>query len=80
MTGEWDEKCHYTKDILFNGCMVNVLFIEILFYIEWKWLLMRNLATILHLKSQLCGKFQCFKGTDGNIEMLKNSWIPKNIN
>ena len=53
-------------------------FIVILFYIEKRWLLMRNLATILPLKSKLCGKFQLFNAIDGRIEMLKNSWNSKN--
>ena len=53
-------------------------FIVILFYIEKRWLLMRNLATILPLKSKLCGKFQLFNALDGRIEMLKNSWNSKN--
>ena len=35
-------------------------FIVMLFYIERKWFLMRNLATILPLKSKLSGKFQHF--------------------
>ena len=35
-------------------------FIVILFYIERKWLLMRNLATVLPLKSKLSGKLQRF--------------------
>ena len=52
-------------------------FIVILFYIEGKWLLMRNLATILPLKSKLSGKFQYFNAIDINVEMLKNSWFPK---
>ena len=53
-------------------------FIVILFYIEKRWLLMRNLATILPLKSKLSGKFQLFNAIDGRIEMLKNSWNSKN--
>ena len=32
---------------------------------------MRNVATILPLKSKLSRKFQRFSGTDGSIEMLK---------
>ena len=35
-------------------------FVVILFYIQRKWLLMRNLARMLHLKSKLSEKFQCF--------------------
>ena len=44
-------------------------FVVILFYIERKWLLMRNLARILPLKSKLSGKFQRFSAIDG--ELLK---------
>ena len=40
---------------------------------------MRNLATILPLKSKLSGKFQRFNAIDGNMEMLKNSLISKNF-
>ena len=46
-------------------------FIAILFYIERKWLLMRNLATLLPLKSKLPGKFERFNAIDGSIKMLK---------
>ena len=52
-------------------------FIVKLFYIERKWLLMRNLATILPLKSKLSGKFQRFNAVNGSIKMLKNAWIAK---
>ena len=38
---------------------------------------MRNLATILPLKSILSGKFQHFNVIDASIEMLKNSWLSK---
>ena len=34
---------------------------------------MRNLATIIPLKSKLSGKFHCFNVIDGNIEIVKNS-------
>ena len=50
-------------------------FIVILFYIERKWLLMRNLATILPLKSKLSGKFQPFNAIVGSIAMIRNGWI-----
>ena len=40
-----------------------------------KWLFMRNLATILPLKSKLSGKFQRFNAMYGSIAMLKNGWI-----
>ena len=40
-------------------CLICYL-IVILFYIERKWLLMRNLAVILPLQSKLFENFQCF--------------------
>ena len=40
---------------------------------------MRNLATILPLKSKLSGKCQLFNAINRSIEMQKNSWISKNI-
>ena len=43
-------------------------------------MLMRNLATILPLKSKLYGKFQCFNAIDGNIEMLQNSYEAQTVN
>ena len=43
--------------------------------ILYKWLFMRNLATIFPLKSTLSGKFQRFNAIDGSIAMLKNGWI-----
>ena len=46
-------------------------FIIILFYIEWKWILTRNLATALSLKNELSGKFQCFNAIDGNIQIAE---------
>ena len=46
-------------------------FFVILFYIERKGLPMRNLVTILPLKSKLPGKFQRFNATDRSIKMLK---------
>ena len=55
-------------------------FIVILFYIEKKWLLMRNLAVILPLKSKFSEKLQRFNAIDGSIEMLNNIWISKNFN
>ena len=48
--------------------------------IERKWLLMRNLAIILSSKSKLSRKFQRFNTTDESIEILKNSWISRNLN
>ena len=47
------------------------LFFAILFYIERKRLLMRNVAPILPLKSKLSGKFQRFNAINRCIEMLK---------
>ena len=52
-------------------------FIVILFYIRRKWLLMRNLATILPLKSKLPGKLQHFNAIAGSAEMLKVVEFPK---
>ena len=52
------------------------LFVTLL-YIERKWLLMRNLATVLPLKSKLFGKFQRFITVNGSMKMLINSWITK---
>ena len=49
-------------------------FIVILFYIERKWLLMRNLAITLPLKSKFSGKFQHFITIVESIEILKNIW------
>ena len=40
---------------------------------ERKWLLMRNVATLLPLKSNLSGKFQHFSAIDRRVEMQKNS-------
>ena len=64
-----------------NDPMVNFVFCchFILYYIERKWFLMINLATILPLMSKLFWKFQRLIATDGSIEMLKNSWISKNF-
>ena len=55
-------------------------FFVILFYIERKWFPLRNVVTILPLKSKLSGKFQRFNAIDRSIKILKNSWIFKNIN
>ena len=43
-------------------------FIFILFYIERKWLLMRNLVTIFLFKSKLSVNLQRFDAIDGSIE------------
>ena len=74
---EWDAIMQVTYFL--NGPMFNLYFIAILFYIERKWLFMRNLATVLPLKSKLSGKFQRFNAIDGSIKMLKNSWISKSF-
>ena len=55
-------------------------FIVILFYIDRKRLLMRNLATISPLKFKFSGKFQRFNVIDVSNEILKNSWISKYFN
>ena len=52
-------------------------FLAILFYIEKKWLVIRNFATILPLKSKFFWKFQHFNANDGSVEMLKDNSIPK---
>ena len=49
-------------------------FIVILFYIERKWLLMRNLATILLFKSKLSADLQRFDAIDGSIENFQLKW------
>ena len=49
-------------------------FIVILFYIERKWLLMRNLATILLFKSKLSANLQRFDAIDGSIENFQLKW------
>ena len=60
---------------LLNGSILNLfvfcLFFVILFYIAIKWLLMRNVASVLPLKSKLSGKFQRFNAINRCIEMLK---------
>ena len=38
---------------------------------------MKNLATILPLKSKFPVKFKCFTGIDESIEMLKINEFPK---
>ena len=52
-------------------CLFFICFFVILFYIEIKWLLMRNVASVLLLKSKLSGKFQRFNAINRCIEMLK---------
>ena len=46
-------------------------FIVTLFYIERKWLLMRNLARILPSKSKMSGKFHCFNAIYRSMKILK---------
>ena len=41
---------------------------------------MRNLVTVLILKSKLSGKSQRFNAIDGTMEILIYSWISKNFN
>ena len=48
-----------------------------LFYIGRKWLLMRNLVTILPLKSKLSGKFQHFNVIDESIKCWKIAGFQK---
>ena len=55
-------------------------FTDILLHTEGKWLLKKNLAAILPLKSKSSWKFQRFNAIDGSINKLKNSWISKNFN
>ena len=52
--------------------LIFYLFVTLL-YIERKWLLMRNLASALLLKSKLSGKFQRFSTVNASMEMLINS-------
>ena len=40
---------------------------------------MRNLATVLPLKSKLSGELQRFSAVNGSMEMLINNWISKKI-
>ena len=54
-------KIPLSSDILFKWSHVSFVIFFILFYIERKWLLMRNLATILPLKFKLSGKFQSYR-------------------
>ena len=71
------------KDAIFyliDIAWYTIRFIVILFYIERKWILMRNLAIILPLKSKLSGKFQRFNTVVESIEILKSSWTSKNCN
>ena len=51
-----------------------------LYIFLYKWLLKRNLATALPLKSKLLRKSQHFIAIDRSFKMLKNIWISKNFN
>ena len=53
-----------------TSCLIWLIchFIVILFYIERKWLLMRNVAIIILLKSKSSGKFQRFNAIDEIIQ------------
>ena len=55
---DWGEKCHYTSDIPFEW--LHCCFISILFYIEKKWLLMRNLAIVwkISVLQYYCWKYR----------------------
>ena len=64
-----DNRPRSTSGLFF--VILSCYFVVILF----KWLLMRNLATILPLKSKLSGKFQRFNSIDGRIAMLKGVWL-----
>ena len=48
-----------------------------IFYIERKWIFLRNLASILSLKSKLSGKFQRFNAIDGSSKCWKIVEFPK---
>ena len=50
-------------------------FIDILFYILRKWLLIKNLARILSLKSKLPGKCRRFYAINKSIKILKKNLI-----
>ena len=52
-------------------------FIVIFLYIERKWPLKKNLATILPLTSKLSGKFQSLNAIDGSIEVLNIFEFPE---
>ena len=75
MTDKWNEKSHQQVTYFLNASWLICWFTVILWHIERKWLLKKNLATILPLKFKLSGKFQRFNATDGNIEMTKSSRI-----
>ena len=60
----------------FTHCYCHIFII----HIESKWLLKRNLATILLWKAKLSGNFQRFNAIDWSIEMLKISWISTKFN
>ena len=62
-------KCLYGP--ITNFFVFCFFFFVILFYSERKWLLLRNLATILPLKRKLSGKFQRFNAINRSIKMLK---------
>ena len=60
-----------------NGLHVLPYFIAVLFDVDRNWLLMKILTTVLLLKSELPRQFQRF---NESVEMLKISWISKNLN
>ena len=69
------------KELFLDNCSSanppTISFIHVFFLIVilFKWLFMRNLATILPLKSKLSGIFQRFNAMYGSIAMLKIGWI-----
>ena len=64
MWQSWMRKNATKQVTLWMTPCLTCYFIAILFYIERKWLLTRNLATILPLKSKLSEKFQRFNAID----------------
>ena len=77
---EWVKNAIMQVTYFLDDPMFNLFFMVILVYIGRKWLLMRNLVSILPLWSKLSGKFWHFNAIDGSIKMLKKSWIFKNFN
>ena len=62
-----------------NGSIANLLFLcHITLDLE-KVISYQKLASVLHLKLKLSGKFRCFKAINGSIKMVKNDWIFKNL-
>ena len=77
-TGEKNEmKKAIMQVIYFRMAPLICCFLVILFYIEKKWLVIRNFATILPLNSKFFGKFWHFNANDGSVEMLRDNSISK---